>query len=752
MKTPKFTIYSFLLLLFILLITAFIIEYRKKKLMNMLNKKDELDLDIILENFEDKKNPLESVTDFKITKAIVVNPYAKVINPDSTVRKEVVSYVKEYIGRKVLFIEGTNLGDIKNVFFGNFNGTIITPNEISNDKANIKKLYILPPDFRTYSEAELDLNNLEIKFLIQKNDILQNPEFQSNKDLNLNFDDDNLTLNFKDKNEGNIDLETLKSKLSFKLSSDNDIDFDIKINNKNLGEYVLETNETKEYSFIINVPSNKNIEIKLEIEDKNCSPSSSDKSNPSCSDDRRANIKVFEPKLEYMFDDLYNIFPTGMFYRFNSLKELLEESDAWNIYLDVNDDKKFENPEIQGFYKEMSSIFNDDEVIKEPEEEVVKETYEPKNLDLVIDTKNDSLMNLTWDKPTKPLDRNFTYVLDLKVIDTDTQKTETVSDNQKSADNFKELEIKNKKISFEDTKFVFSNNEMIPMNLYKATLYVYNYSNSKKFKGATIKRKYKPEGPEKYHKHIFKDGKFNTELTQSNPELVKTYFQLNAYNKMKTQDNLLATNENIQASSKCLANNLNKINNNGTKDKYDNAFEELLKKEQEEENAIFRIKQQEQEEDLGRINTKIAKLEKLQGKVKDTQDSKIKSIKSMSDGTNLSLINLNNNKRLVKLNQGCLTRKPNGEYGYIPCNLLDKEQYFNLSQVKNVDEYNNLMMMNNNTPIDKDDTIEYPFYILQPEHSQKCVNVENKELSIKQCTNDNTIRFTGNFVNQNCSV
>ena len=248
MKTPKFTIYSFLLLLFILLITAVIIEYRKKKLMNMLNKKDELELDIILENFEDKKNPLESVTDFKITKAKVI----KIEDDD---------YVKEYIGQKVLLIEGTNLGDIKNVFFGNFNGTIITPNEISNDKANIKKLYILPPDFRTYSEAELDLNNLEIKFLIQKNDILQNPEFQGNEELNLNFDDDNLTLNFTDTNEGNSNLETLKSKLSFKLASDNDIDFNIKINNKNLGAYVLETNETKEYSFIINVPNPKKKKI-----------------------------------------------------------------------------------------------------------------------------------------------------------------------------------------------------------------------------------------------------------------------------------------------------------------------------------------------------------------------------------------------------------------------------------------------------------------------------------------------------------
>ena len=735
MKTQKFTIYSFLLFLFILLITAVIIEYRKKKLMNMLNKTD--NLDIILENFEDKKNPLESVTDFKITNAKVV-------------KLEDDDYVKDYIGQKVLLIEGTNLGDIKNVFFGNFNGTIITPNDISNDKANIKKLYILPPDFSTYSEAQLDLNNLEIKFLIQKNDILIDPVYNSkieNEEL--------ITLNFEDTNKETSNLETLKSKLSFKLTSNNDIDFDIKINGKTFGPYVLEKNETKEYSFIINVlnpKQNKKIEIELELEDKNCSPSP-EESNPSCSDDKKANVNVVEPKLEYMFDDLYNIFPTGMFYRFNSLKELLEESDSWNIYLDYKDidgKNKFDNPEIQGFYKEMSTIFKDEDVVEEREEE--KETYEPKNLKLEIYSKNDSLMNLTWDKPTKPLDRNFTYVLDLKRINTDTQKTETVTENQKSADNIKELEIKNKKIPFEDTKFVFSNNEMIPMNIYKVALYVYNYSNSKKFEGIIIEYKYTPEDITKYHKHLFKDGKFNTELTKSNPELVKTYFQLNAYNKMKTQDNLLATGEHIQASSKCLENNLNKINTKATKDKYDNAFEELLKKEQEEENAIFNTKQREQEEDLGRINNKIAKLEKLQGKVKDTQDTKIKTLKSMNDGSNLSLINLNNNKRLVKLNQGCLTRTPNGEYGYIPCNLLDKEQYFNLGKVNNLDEYNNLMMMNNNMPIDKDDSIEYPFYILQPEHSQKCVNVENKELSIKQCTNDNTIRFTGNFVNQNCSV
>jgi hypothetical protein len=737
----KKSLYSVLLLLFILLLTSVIIEYRKNKLMNILNKRDildtdidiDIDTDIILENFASKKNPLDSAIDFKITKAVVVKPSDN-------------KYIKEYIGQKVLLIEGTNLGDIKNVFFGNFNGTII-----SNDK----NIYILPPDFSTYKEAKLDLDNLEIKFLIQKNDILTDPEYKTKNGNNsiLITSNELITLNFKDTNKETSNLETLKSKLSFKLTSNNDIDFNFKINKQLFGPYVLEKEEIKEFSFIINIPNppSQNINIEVEIEDLlECSPSPEER-HPACSDDNKTFIT--KPKLEYLFDDLYNIFPTGMFYRFTSLKEILKDSNAWNIYLDYKDidgKNKFANPEIQGFYKEMSKIFKDEDVVEESEEE--KETYLPINLDLVIDTKNDSLMNLTWTKPAKPLDRNFTYVLNLKHIDTDTQKTEANVDNQKPADNFKELEIKNKKISFEDTKFVFSSDEMIPMNKYEITLYVYNYTNSKKFEGTTIEYKYKPDNSEKYHKHIFKDGKFNTELTQSNPELVKTYFQLNAYNKMKTQDNLLATNEHIESSSKCLENNLNKINTNATKDKYDSSFEELLKKEQKEEASIFNTKQKEQEEDLGRINTKIEILEKLQGKIKNTQDTKIKTLKSMSDGTNLSLINLNNNKRLVKLNQGCLSRKPNGEYGYIPCNLLDKEQYFNLSQVKNLDEYNNLLMMNNNTPIDNDDSIEYPFYILQPEHSQKCVNVENKELSIKQCTNDNTIRFTGNFVNQNCSV
>ena len=175
---------------------------------------------------------------------------------------------------------------------------------------------------------------------------------------------------------------------------------------------------------------------------------------------------------------------------------------------------------------------------------------------------------------------------------------------------------------------------------------------------------------------------------------------------------------------------MDSINKEHSKDKYDKHFEKLLKKEQNEEERIFRIKQDEQEEDLARINNKIAKLEELQGKVNKNQDLKIKSVKSMNDGTNLSLINLDNDNRLVKLNQGCLT-KNNNEYSYIPCNSFNKDQHFNLNRVNNLDEYNNLLLMNNNAPLEDNNNIEYPFYILQPKNSQKCVNVENKKLSIK---------------------
>ena len=226
---------------------------------------------------------------------------------------------------------------------------------------------------------------------------------------------------------------------------------------------------------------------------------------------------------------------------------------------------------------------------------------------------------------------------------------------------------------------------MVPTDKYKISLTVYNYPN-KKILGEIIKEDYmyKPLDINKYHSHILdENGKFDTKITESNPELVQTYFELTAFNKMKTQDTLMSTKDHIDASSQCINNNLDLINKEHNKDKYDTHFEEVLKKEQNEEGVIFRVKQDEQAEDLARINNKIAKLEELQGKVNKNQDTKIKSIKSMNDGSNLSLINLENEDRLVKLNQGCLT-KNNNDYSYIPCNAFNKDQHFNLNRVNNL--------------------------------------------------------------------
>ena len=79
--------------------------------------------------------------------------------------------VKDKTGKeRALYIKGTELNDIKDVFFGNLNGIIVPIKEN-------EEIYILPPNFSKYNLDALKLNSLEIKFLIRKEDTLKNPEF-----------------------------------------------------------------------------------------------------------------------------------------------------------------------------------------------------------------------------------------------------------------------------------------------------------------------------------------------------------------------------------------------------------------------------------------------------------------------------------------------------------------------------------------------------------------------------------------------
>ncbi len=711
MKKSKSMIYNFLLFLFIILVAVIYIEYRKNLLNNELKNNNQK----TIENFA-------TLPEFKIDEM-------KVRVDDET---------KDITGKeKALFIEGEKLSDIKQVFFGNLNGKLIRP--VGKEE---NQLFVLPPNFGKYEKDALKLNSLEIKFLIQTEKIIEDPVFVS-KENNI--------INFKDKNiEDDIlvsDKSLLKSKLVFYLESEINInDYSILINDIKYDQLdIIKKGEKEKIELNIEAPIKKqniSLEIDFEIND-----TSDLIPNPSPSDSNDI-FTIFDnpkPQLTYLFDDISTLLPTGLFYRHSKIDEATD-SEAWNVYLDSDNNKEPDHPELKKFYYEMKKYIAEEE--KEEESKPIK-TFKPKNMKLEFDSENETLMILTWVKPSLPLTDRFTYVLNINPI--------TKDKNDKLFEN--DFKLKDEKIHFEKNEFIFPNNDMIPTNEYEIILQVYSYENSKLFEKADTLNgklnniyKFSPDNINLYHKHIFKDGKFNSDLTQENPELLQTYAELNAYNKMKTQEDLLAAGDYIKSSSQCLSNNIKDFNNNENTDNYEDAFKKLLKKDQEEEDALFRIKQDEQLEDTQRINNKIAQLEELQGKVLKNQETNILNLKSRNDGTNLGLINLENNKRLIKLNKGCLTLKSDGNYGYIPCNLLDEEQYFNLGKINNVDEYNNLLLMNNNSPIDvnQNKSVEYPFYIMHPNKSLKCVNVENGNLSIQPCNNQDSIRFSGDFVEKSC--
>ena len=131
----------------------------------------------------------------------------------------------------------------------------------------------------------------------------------------------------------------------------------------------------------------------------------------------------------------------------------------------------------------------------------------------------------------------------------------------------------------------------------------------------------------------------------------------------------------------------------------------------------IKLKENEQNETLDRVNEKIAELEKLQGKIKKVQNTNIKRLTSQKDGTDLSVKKLSNGKFMVGMNKGCLAVNKMGDT-YMPCNIFDKRQYFDLDNIDNDDEYNNLLLMNLNSKLSPEQRIDYPFTILKPNKSQ----------------------------------
>ena len=57
--------------------------------------------------------------------------------------------------------------------------------------------------------------------------------------------------------------------------------------------------------------------------------------------------------------------------------------------------------------------------------------------------------------------------------------------------------------------------------------------------------------------------------------------------------------------------------------------------------------------------------------------------------------------------------------------------------------------MNLNQKLSNEQKVEYPFHVLKPNKSTKCVHINNKKIQIKPCNEDDSIRYTAHFYQNN---
>ena len=85
--------------------------------------------------------------------------------------------------------------------------------------------------------------------------------------------------------------------------------------------------------------------------------------------------------------------------------------------------------------------------------------------------------------------------------------------------------------------------------------------------------------------------------------------------------------------------------------------------------------------------------------------------------------------------------------------MLDKEQQFLVKRINSIEEYDMLMSLNLEESITVDSKKHFkPFYILQPIGTNKCVHINNKNLSIQNCKETDDIKFKGNFAGSKCNI
>ena len=166
-------------------------------------------------------------------------------------------------------------------------------------------MFILPPDFMKYRDvvSEKELENIEIKFLVKDTQIVKNPKI---KDITEKIDIEN------DK-EGKIEIileekldkdkyknKSHKAKVEFKLLAVGILDGQVNVN------ITISNDEDFSKSIIFNNEKNNTVRLLVDLESLNIPQF-------TLSSNKNINLEASEAKVDYMFDDINIIYPTGLF-------------------------------------------------------------------------------------------------------------------------------------------------------------------------------------------------------------------------------------------------------------------------------------------------------------------------------------------------------------------------------------------------------------------------------------------------------
>lgn len=774
MKLNYLTLSLLVIIIFISCVVMIYHQGRKRIVNDIQQYNDHL---IKFVNKETLKEVNEEFTNEEFTNDNI--EHFSTINPENQLKFTKIEVLKadsklNPLKKKLIYIEGQNLNKIKEVFFGDIQGLIVNRerNDASDDEINILSnlynglplknydisniMYILPPDFMKYKDVigEKELENIEMKFLIQQTKIVDNPDdINYTKDIKLTSEENKqLDILINNKPTNSIYRNKfLKAKVQINLRAKTNMEDTIFVHLKNSQNFnnTVSFNSKDDFNTISLIVDMNNFIIPPLI----------------LSSDSNITLGVEDVVIDYMFDDINILYPTGLFYRAGMDSISLDDNqevnfspglspgitdntiDNWKLYISEDGSANIDgivnaSDEIRVFHDNIKNLIQPTPPPREDPTEKFAAKFE-----IEIDKNDSDQIKVEWDIPEGVDNHIYTFMFNFSPT------------SGKENDTFT---IKNERIAFDKSSYLFSSKRLFPMAKYNASMKTLRQDNGELL--AEVKKDfiYIPENFKKYHSHLFNGDKFefknlyrDGKLDYDNAEMVRTYFELSEYNKMKAQDDLLNTERKLKDIVSCSQDKLHGIKS-GDDSTYSSTLNDEEKKILENENVIFNKKSEEIDRKIQKINLKLKDLEKLKNIKKHNDDLQIRSLKSINDNTVINMEVVDDNHKLVKINNNCLSFTKNrlkDDYGLKACNLFDNEQYFVLNEINNLDEYNNLLAMNLSPIIeDPNEKIDFPFYVLQPLNSTKCVSIENSNVSIKPCNSDKSGRFKGYINNNECNI